>query len=433
TQTLNLGFGEELRALLLTEHVPNMVPCPHLTLKPRSVGVACLLAAFISLAALGNALVILSVLYNRQLQTATNFFTGNLALADLLLSVCVLPFSATLEVLGCWPFGRAFCDVWAALDVLCCTASILSVCAIAVDRYVAVRHSLHYRIMVTRGRAAVALAFIWAVCAGLSVPPLLGWKEVPPNDTSVCTVTQEPGYALFSSLLSFYLPLAVVLAVYSQVYVVVRRTTLSLQTGVKRHRDYGDGATEVVLRIHRRGALVMDERGRSRRAHTRWLLRFSREKKAAKNLAVVVGIFILCWLPFFLILPLGSVFPALRPSEVVFKVVFWLGYSNSCINPFIYPCSNLEFRRAFSRLLRFPRHRRAPQHSSLSGSTRELSRGQQPNLRNSLFLQMKDDDIMSSVWGLYLAQGDLGCTLADWGLNPPPLPHTLVYYKKNLF
>ena len=55
---------------------------------------------------------------------------------------------------------------------------------------------------------------------------------------------------------------------------------------------------------------------------------------------------------------LGSFFPALKPSETVFKVVFWLGYFNSCINPVIYPCSSKEFQRAFLGLLRCQCHQR---------------------------------------------------------------------------
>lgn len=60
------------------------------------------------------------------------------------------------------------------------------------------------------------------------------------------------------------------------------------------------------------------------------------------------------WLCLFL----GSFFPALKPSETVFKVVFWLGYFNSCINPMIYPCSSKEFQRAFTRLLRCQCHQK---------------------------------------------------------------------------
>lgn len=57
-------------------------------------------------------------------------------------------------------------------------------------------------------------------------------------------------------------------------------------------------------------------------------------------------------------IPAGSLFPQLKPSEGVFKVIFWLGYFNSCVNPLIYPCSSREFKRAFLRLLRCQCRRR---------------------------------------------------------------------------
>lgn len=50
--------------------------------------------------------------------------------------------------------------------------------------------------------------------------------------------------------------------------------------------------------------------------------------------------------------PLGSIFPSCKPSETVFKITFWLGYLNSCINPIIYPCFSQEFKTAFHNVLR---------------------------------------------------------------------------------
>ncbi|KAE8628603.1 hypothetical protein XENTR_v10000128 [Xenopus tropicalis] len=334
-----------------------------LDLPALSVGIV--LAVFILFAIVGNIMVILSVACNRQLQTVTNYFIVNLAIADLLLSTTVLPFSATLEVLGFWAFGRVFCDIWAAVDVLCCTASIMSLCVISIDRYVGVKYSLKYPTIMTEKKAVVILILLWLSSMVISIGPLLGWKEPPPPDDSKCSITEEPGYALFSSLFSFYLPLLVILVMYFRVYIVARRTTKSLEAGVKKERNK---SMEVVLRIHCRS--VLEESSSSTRNHKGHtfrsslsvrLLKFSREKKAAKTLAIVVGVFILCWLPFFLILPLGSFFPALKPTDSVFKVIFWLGYFNSCVNPIIYPCSSKEFKRAFIRILKCQcRRRRRP-------------------------------------------------------------------------
>nr|7B6W_AAA Chain AAA, Alpha-1B adrenergic receptor,alpha1B adrenergic receptor,Alpha-1B adrenergic receptor,alpha1B adrenergic receptor,Alpha-1B adrenergic receptor,alpha1B adrenergic receptor,Alpha-1B adrenergic receptor,alpha1B adrenergic receptor [Homo sapiens] len=273
----------------------------------RAISVGLVLGAFILFAIVGNILVILSVACNRHLRTPTNYFIVNLAMADLLLCFTVLPFSAALEVLGYWVLGRTFCDIWAAMDVLCCTASILSLCAISIDRYIGVRYYLQYPTLVTRRKAILALLCVWVLSTVISIGPLLVWKEPAPNYDKVCGVTEEPFYALFSSLGSFYIPLAVILVMYCRVYIVAKRTTKNLEAG------------------------VMKEMSNS--------FKFSREKKAAKMLGIVVGMFILCWLPFFIALPLGSLFSTLKPPDAVFKVLLWLGYFNSCLNPIIYLCA----------------------------------------------------------------------------------------------
>lgn len=305
--------------------------CKNVTLDSQVIGVGIFLAVFILVAIIGNILVILSVLCNRHLQTVTNFFIVNLAIADLLLSIIVLPFSASLEVLGCWVFGRVFCNIWAAVDVLCCTASILSLCIISIDRYIGVKYCLKYPTIMTERKAGVILVVVWVSSMVISIGPLLGWKEPPPLDESICRITEEPGYALFSSLFSFYLPLMVILVMYFRVYIVARRTTKSLEAGVKRERNK---SMEVVLRIHCRS--VPEDPGTSAKGKNHpfrsslsvRLMKFSREKKAAKTLAIVVGMFILCWLPFFFVLPMGkfsfSFFHTEFPKITELMHVLWL-------------------------------------------------------------------------------------------------------------
>uniref|UniRef100_A0A8C6SWT3 Adrenoceptor alpha 1Ba n=1 Tax=Neogobius melanostomus TaxID=47308 RepID=A0A8C6SWT3_9GOBI len=320
----------------------------------RAVPVGMVLASFILFAIVGNILVILAVVCNRHLRTATNYFIINLAIADLLLGTTVLPVSATVEVLDYWIFGQIFCDIWAAVDVLCCTASIMSLCVISIDRYIGVRYPLQYPSIVTERRALLAMLGIWALAIVISIGPLLGWKQPPSHDDTVCLITEEPFYALFSSLGSFYIPLAIILAMYCRVYVVAKRTTKNLEAGVMKERMQNSNS-ELTLRIHCRtqdaGANSLNGGATGRSTLSVKLLKFSREKKAAKTLGVVVGMFILCWLPFFLTLPIVSFNEGLRPPETFFKVIFWLGYFNSCLNPVIYPCYSREFKQAFIRIL----------------------------------------------------------------------------------
>ena len=100
----------------------------------------------------------------------------------------------------------------------------------------------------------------------------------------------------------------------------------------------------------------------------RKLSRFSREQKAAKTLGIVMGVFIICWMPFFTLNVLTSVFKAQLPEgghHIVFAIFTWLGYLNSGCNPIIYAFNSRDFRRAFFKILCPERLVRARQRKQL--------------------------------------------------------------------
>jgi len=279
----------------------------------------------------GNALVLVAIISNWHLRGTTHYFIANLAVADLLLGISVLPFSTALETIDRWVFGETFCDVWAAMDVLCCTASILSLCVISVDRYVGVTRPLQHSTIMSERRAGWVIVGVWLLSLAISVAPLFGWKEPrkPNSDPGICEVTKQTGYVLFSVAGSFYIPLSVILVVYYRVYREAVRQSRFLATGVKTTgSDYSGSSSEVTLRIHtgrlaaggsgegsggssRKGSVSAADVGHHRPTHLRITVagkvaKFKREKKAAKTLGIVVGVFVLCWFPFFFVLPLGK-------------------------------------------------------------------------------------------------------------------------------
>lgn len=76
-----------------------------------------------------------------------------------------------------WIFGDVWCSVWLAVDVWMCTASILNLCAISLDRYVAVARPVSYPSLMSRKRAKALIAILWVLSFVICFPPLVGWKD----------------------------------------------------------------------------------------------------------------------------------------------------------------------------------------------------------------------------------------------------------------
>lgn len=255
----------------------------------------------------GNLLVLLAVAIYKNLRHTTNYFIVNLACADLLLGLSVLPFSATLDILGYWPFGRIMCIFWTSVDVLWCTGSIITLCVISVDRYIGITRPLQHGIIMSEKRACWIISLIWIVSFAISIGPVFGWRHDRKLVHTYCHVNREPAYVLFSVTGSFYIPMFITVFVYSRIFKKVSKHTKNLQRGEATASLGNASSKKVKLRIHTgRCNSNTPLNGSSKQNMSERLIKFNKEKKAAKTLGIVVGVFILCWFPFFFVLPLGK-------------------------------------------------------------------------------------------------------------------------------
>ncbi|KAG5885962.1 hypothetical protein JTB14_026840 [Gonioctena quinquepunctata] len=92
------------------------------------------LGLMILVTVIGNVFVIAAILLERNLQNVANYLIVSLAVADLMVACLVMPLGAVYVISNNWIMGPELCDMWTSIDVLCCTASILHLVAIAVDR-----------------------------------------------------------------------------------------------------------------------------------------------------------------------------------------------------------------------------------------------------------------------------------------------------------
>ncbi|XP_076439761.1 5-hydroxytryptamine receptor-like [Babylonia areolata] len=208
--------ADEVTTLLYDRHLPKY---PQATLVSLCVILGCMIVATV----LGNVFVITAILIERSLQGVSNYLVLSLAVTDLLVAVLVMPLSLLNEVSVHWYLGRALCDMWVSMDVLCCTASILHLVAIAVDRFWAVSNIDYVRRRCAR-QILLMITIVWLVSVAISIPPLFGWRHASDNPelSGVCMISQDHGYTIFSTVGAFYCPLVLMLVLNFKIYRAAR-------------------------------------------------------------------------------------------------------------------------------------------------------------------------------------------------------------------
>ncbi|KAK0134584.1 D(3) dopamine receptor [Merluccius polli] len=398
----------------------------------------------------GNVLVCVAVLRERSLQTTTNYLVVSLAVADLLVASLVMPWAVYLEVVGgAWLFSRLYCNVFVMLDVMMCTASILNLCAISIDRYTAVVMPVLYNTtQSSRKRVSLMIAAVWILAFAVSCPLLFGLNTT--DDPTVCSIS-NPDFVIYSSVVSFYLPFIITLLVYIRIYIFLRmrrkriafrqasgkvrpgvsplsaetclqeapnvktdlspirikvgteepagpprsnllsmclrrkrpktvpvdssplppvdtnnycsishascgRTDLDLEQ-VEEEEEEDEEEEDEEVEAAAAAARRSGERPSVRRncevkevsnGRTRTALRplsharhhqphfrsmHARERKATQMLAIVLGVFLICWLPFFVTHILNTHCSTCYIPPTLYSAVTWLGYVNSALNP----------------------------------------------------------------------------------------------------
>ncbi|XP_069140128.1 octopamine receptor beta-2R-like [Argopecten irradians] len=335
-------------------------------------------------AVLGNFLVIMSVIRFEKLRaTVTNYFILSLAAADLLVAVVVMPFNASMEITDKWIFGRTMCDIFNSNDVLFSTASILHLCCISVDRYIAIMNPLHYETKLTKRRVALMIAVTWISSLLISYIPIHSQfyttdenlQELSVNPDS-CKFVVNRIYAVVSSSVSFWVPCTIMVFVYFRIFKEARK-----------QEKYIRSASVCSSELTGNGDLLIPGNTKNSRDITE-RKRLKREHKAAKTLGIIMGGFILCFFPFFSWYLITSLCrEKCQYPPLLGTILFWVGYFNSCLNPVIYAYCNREFRQAFKKLLNWAHCSDFNQNSTYC--TRKRSTNSSPNnSKNDEYVQM---------------------------------------------
>ncbi|NXS03613.1 ADRB2 protein, partial [Oxylabes madagascariensis] len=201
-----------------------------------------------------------------------------------------------------------------------------TLCVIAVDRYFAITSPFKYQSLLTKGKARVVILVVWVVSGLTSFLPIqMHWYRAEHEDAVRCYENEmccdfftNQAYAIASSIISFYLPLVVMVFVYARVFQVAKKQLRKI--------DRSEG------RFHTQNKEQEQKGGAGHRRSSKFFLK---EHKALKTLGIIMGTFTLCWLPFFIVNIVHVIQDNIIP-KYVYILLNWLGYINSAFNPLIY-------------------------------------------------------------------------------------------------
>nr|XP_055042874.1 trace amine-associated receptor 4-like [Misgurnus anguillicaudatus] len=323
-----MSFNETENILLCYPLHPDSCPRAH---RPTVVKVA--LYAFFSIMILmtvfGNLLIIISISHFKQLQSPTHLLVQSLAVCDCLMGSLVMPYSMVRSVEGCWFLGDVICKVHSSLDMTFCFSSLIHLSLISIDRYWAICDPLKYKMRITNNTVTVLITLTWIfsfvynfsiVFSGLNAIGLEAYI-LQVSCFGGCVLFFNKEWGLICIILVFIIPGTIMSSLYIIIFIVVKKHAKVLSEKVS---------------VTTTGVNSQSS------AH--------RERKAAKSLALVMGVFFICWLPLSIAIAVDPFFNFVTPADV-FQALVWFAYFNSTCDPIIYGFFYPRFQKAFKTLI----------------------------------------------------------------------------------
>ncbi|XP_052662669.1 substance-P receptor [Harpia harpyja] len=283
-------------------------------------------ALIVVVSVVGNVVVMWIILAHKRMRTVTNYFLVNLAFAEASMSAFNTVVNFTYAIHNEWYYGLLYCKFHNFFPIAAVFASIYSMTAIALDRYMAIIHPLQPRLSATATK--VVIGIIWLLAFLLAFPQgyysvmeelpgrLVCLVEWPEHSTNVYGKT----YHFCMTILIYFLPLLVIGCAYTVVGITLWASEIPGDSSDRYHEQV------------------------------------SAKRKVVKMMIIVVCTFALCWLPYHIYFTLQYFNPEWylqKFIQQVYLAIMWLAMSSTMYNPIIYCCLNDRFRVGFKHAFRW--------------------------------------------------------------------------------
>ncbi|XP_045188188.2 free fatty acid receptor 4-like [Mercenaria mercenaria] len=286
---------------------------------------AAVMTTLFVLSGIGNFFILGIMFKTKSSRNITNYFVCNLAIGDILFATAA-PFVAYVRITGTWRLGDGMCHLLTYGMFVCAIAMIWTMAVISIDRYLCINRGLVNRVRTVHVVSICLCIWIISACCFLPLAVFFHVKEIEVADDiiSICTLLWPKGRirysALFMAMLfvfAFLLPMTIITFDYYKIF-----------------RKFWSSKRAV-------GALSHIQ-SRSQRAA---ISRRNKDIKMVKTLILLVFVFVIMWLPLFVVLSLLHHDVSYTHNTLPSYGLTWtliVAYMNPCVNPFLYGFINLE-------------------------------------------------------------------------------------------
>lgn len=259
----------------------------------------------------GNTLVIAAFSLQRRMRTVTNSFLVSLACTDLCVATFSMPVWLAYLLTGPeWILGDILQYTWTMVDILVGTASIMNLVAISFTRFLSLRNPLRYLEWITSRTVAAIIICVWIYSLGTAVTShFLYSKRI---------------FNLVATITCVYAPLLFMLGAHFMTFKVALRQVRQIR------------ATVPAQYLRNQNNIL-------------------KEFKAVKTISVILGAFLICWMPFVTLNVIYSLCDSSHDCPIIAPELIMasksLHYGNSLLNPIIYSIMNRDFKKAFLAIL----------------------------------------------------------------------------------
>ena len=285
-----------------------------------SIAIASYFIFLIAAAVIFNGALIATIASTRTLHSSPNLFIVNLAVCDILVGLCILPFETDFLLRGYYSYGLFVCGLKETIFMFSLPASIFNLFLLTAERFVLIVFPYKHCNVFTRKKIIAMLIFIWSYTIIVALFPIIMDRNATVVYNGHCHLTFPFAYVIYQLGVNFIFPLLCIIMMNFAIYRVASRHS----------------------RVINKQFATSHERKRKNTMMNMLPSNF----KAAKHIMVLVTSCITCWLAYIVLVIWNILCHICHPREVT-----WTGnainYSSILLNPLLYGLLNKKVRKVF--------------------------------------------------------------------------------------